>query len=228
MKTHFEHLLDVVPDLKERKILDLGSGRGAFIVECAKNKVSAEGLELNKDYIELSLKRAKEAGVSISVKEGVGERLPFPDSSFDFVNMCEVIEHVNSPKEVLREVYRVLKPGGKVYVSVPNRYGMKDQHFGLYFVNWLPRSMSDSFISFFGRHKDYNGQTGFQRLKEMHYFTYANAAGLFIQEGFIVYDIREIKIKRRFDGLTKSTIMIVYSILKYFYFDSFHFLLEKE
>lgn len=228
MKTHFDHLLDVIPDLRNRNILDLGSGRGSFLIQCAKNGASAEGLELNKEYIEKSLFKAKEEGVSIKVLQGVGESLPFVDGLFDFVNLCEVIEHVNSPTKVMKEVFRVLKSGGMVYISVPNRFGVKDQHFNLYFVNWLPRSISDLFISVFGKHKVYNNSAGLQRLSEMHYYTYPQAKIFFESTGFIVHDIREIKINKKFKNkIIKFPITCFYRFLRFFYFDSFHFLLKK-
>jgi 2-polyprenyl-3-methyl-5-hydroxy-6-metoxy-1,4-benzoquinol methylase len=101
MKTHFEHLLDIVPDLASRKILDLGSGKGSFLIDCSRNGAQAEGLELNKHYIETSLTRAKEAGVSIKVTQGVGEKLNLSSDNFNFINVCEVIEHVNDPAKVI-------------------------------------------------------------------------------------------------------------------------------
>ncbi len=226
MKTHFEHLLDIIPDLKKRRILDLGSGKGSFLIQCAQNDAIAKGIELNSGYIETSIKRASDTGVNVDVIQGVGEELPFKEKEFDFVNLCEVIEHVSNPGKMLEEVYRVLEKGGLVYVSVPNRFGIKDQHFNLYFVNWLPRSASDIFISFFGKHKDYNGGTGHQRLSQMHYFTFRGASKIFVENGFNVEDIRLVKIKK-YKGLRYYLVYWVYIILRPWYFDSFHFLLKK-
>ncbi|KND49430.1 MAG: Methyltransferase type 11 [Parcubacteria bacterium C7867-003] len=227
MKTHFEHLLDIVPDLRNRRVLDLGSGRGKFLVELAQNNVNSRGLELNRDYIQKSLFLAKENSVSIHVDQGVGEDLSYGDSSFDFINMAEVIEHVDSPDKVMKESYRVLGAGGLVYVSVPNRFGLKDQHFDLYFINWMPRFLSEMILTFLGRHKDYGGTIGFQRLSQMHYKTYRSAKRLFLKHGFKVEDIRLKKIKQRFPGPVYYMVSFVYHLLRPWYFDSFHFLLTK-
>ena len=89
---HFDHLESHVPDLKRRRILDLGSGRGKFLFYCLDRGVSATGLELNPEYIKITHEKAKELGVTVQVVEGVGEKLPFPDASFDFINISEVIE----------------------------------------------------------------------------------------------------------------------------------------
>ncbi len=227
MKTHFEHLLEIIPDLKSRNVLDLGSGRGKFLVELAQNNVKSIGLELNREYIQKSAYLAKEKNVSIRVDQGVGEKLPYNDNSFDFINMAEVIEHVDSPDKVMKESFRVLKQGGLIYVSVPNRFGIKDQHFNLYFINWMPRFLSEIVLTWLKQHKEYGGTIGFQRLSQMHYKTYSSAKHLFIKSGFKVRDIRLKKIEKRFSGYMYYPIYFVYYLLRPWYFDSFHFLLEK-
>lgn len=50
---------------------------------------------------------------------GIGEKLPFKSDVFDAVFSLSVLEHVKNPFECAKEIYRVLKPGGKLYVSVP-------------------------------------------------------------------------------------------------------------
>jgi hypothetical protein len=120
-----------------------------------------------------------------------------------------------------------LNKGGLSYVSVPNRFGLKDQHFHLYFINWMPRSWSDKFISIFGKHKNYSGDTGHQRLSEMHYYTFRQIKKFFEGLGFKVIDIREEKINR-IKGIKRIIVRLAYSFLKLWYFDSFHLLLEKK
>jgi ubiquinone/menaquinone biosynthesis C-methylase UbiE len=228
MATHFENLSFYIPDLKNRRILDLGSGRGNFLIEAALAGANATGLEKFDEYIRISQEKARERGLSIEIVQGSGEKLPFPNSSFDFVNMCEVIEHVESPRTVLDEVYRVLRPGGKAYVSVPNRFGLKDQHFHLYFVNFLPRSLAPGFISLFGKHKEYTSSAGRQRLDEMHYYTYHRFRELGESVGFAVEDMRVVKIGRRYgNGLLGHGARVLYKLLRPWYFDSFHILLSR-
>lgn len=45
---------------------------------------------------------------------------------------------MSSPEAVLREIQRTLVPGGKFYLSFPNRYAIKESHTGLWFISWLP------------------------------------------------------------------------------------------
>jgi ubiquinone/menaquinone biosynthesis C-methylase UbiE len=229
MKTHLEHLQEHVPQVMTLKVLDLGSGKGAFLVELAKKGGTGVGLEVSTGYIQETKRRAAEARVQIDVTQGVGESLPYPDNSFDFVNMSEVIEHVNDPRKVMSEVHRVLKKGGKAYVSVPRRFSLKDPHFHLYFVNWMPRTWSESFISLFGKHKNYNVDTGKQRLTELHYFTDKQSRALLVSIGFTVEDIRKIKILRKFNNsFVQALGFIVYGLTAPWHFSTYHYLITKK
>ncbi len=226
--THFDHLQSLVPGLSSKRILDLGAGRGGFLIGLAKQGISAKGVEYSDTYIKEAKERAENEGVVIDVVQGAAEALPFTEGSFDFINACEVIEHVQSPELMLREIHRVLVSGGAAYVSVPNRFGMKDQHFHLYGVNWVPRAWSDTYISLFGTHKKYeDASAGHQRLRSMHYYTFTTICALVESAGLQAQDIRLRRIRSEYSGLKRSFALILYPFLRSFYFDSFHLLLIK-
>ncbi len=71
-------------------------------------------------YLKLDILSRKEIHVL-----GFGERLPFKENSFDVVMCTQVLEHVNQPFEVVREIRRVLKPQGKVFLST---HGVWKEH----------------------------------------------------------------------------------------------------
>jgi SAM-dependent methyltransferase len=83
----------------------------------------------------------------------VGERLPFPDGHFDLVLSHEVLEHVQDDRQAACEIVRVLRPGGRLALFVPNRgypfethgiYWRGEYHFGNKpLVNYLPRAWRD-------------------------------------------------------------------------------------
>lgn len=226
--THFRNLESLVAGLLQKRILDLGAGRGSFLIELAERGAHAQGLEYNPAYIEEAHRRAEEKGLRIPLLQGSAERMPFPDGSFDFINANEVFEHVRDPDAMLREMFRVLAPGGAAYVSVPNRFGFKDQHFRLHFVNWIPRAWSDAFITLFGEHKAYaDGSAGRQRLADMHYSTYFAAHARMRAAGFTVTDIRALRIEKEYRGARRILARAAYPLARAAYFDSFHFLLTK-
>jgi len=60
------------------------------------------------------------------------ERLPFPDHTFDAVISTQVLEHVPEPEKMLREIFRVLKPGASLYLSAPLGFGEHQQPYDYY------------------------------------------------------------------------------------------------
>jgi ubiquinone/menaquinone biosynthesis C-methylase UbiE len=228
MRTHIDNLILIVPDLLKRKIVDIGSGKGSFLMELAKRGVSAIGIEPTPEYIALSRAAGRRSGYMLEVIQGTAEHIPLPDSSVGFVNIGEVIEHVEDPEQLLVEMYRILQPGGRGYLSVPNRFGLKDQHFHMYFINWMPRTWAHALIGLRNRHKDYSGKAGRQSLLAMHYYTYAKIQELCREKGFEVSDIRVEKIKRMYGIFAQFFLIPIYSLLRVFYWDAFHLLLEKK
>ncbi len=207
------------PSLLDQRILDVGSSTGKTLTQIAEVGGDAVGIEPFQEFIDQAHERAHSLGVSIQVVRGTGENLPFPDNSFGFVNISEVIEHVENPVAVLREIHRVLKPGGAVYMSAPNRFGFYDPHYHAYFVNWLPRFLAHSFLNLIGKGKSAAlDEIGKQRLDEMHYYTFGSIRNLCISLGFKVADISERKTGR---------LWWLYRLLRPVYVNDFHLALFK-
>ncbi len=96
-------------------VLDIGCKHGAlrsFLPDCA-------------IYIGADIVAKPEDGEIISLDLD-NERLPFDDHSFGYVFALEVLEHLTEPYRVLREIRRVLGPGGACILSVPNPYHFKE------------------------------------------------------------------------------------------------------
>jgi SAM-dependent methyltransferase len=98
----------------DSRVLDLGCGRGGLVEVIWRDVKFAAGLD--PDIPSLSEHRAP----GMPVLRGVGEHLPFAGESFDLVVSVWVLEHMKEPLKVLREVARVLRPGGHFVFLTPN------------------------------------------------------------------------------------------------------------
>jgi len=128
-------------------ILENGCGVGMYVEKLAALGGRVIGLEFD-------LERASEAGMrSREIVNAAGEFIPLPASVFDLILSHEVIEHVQDDRAAVREMIRVLKPGGRAVVFCPNR-GYPFETHGVFwkgkyyfgnklFVNYLPRALRD-------------------------------------------------------------------------------------
>jgi SAM-dependent methyltransferase len=93
-------------------ILDAGCGGGATM-ESLRRYGSVRGLEISEEAVEYNRERCREVSL------GSIEQMPFPDSRFDLVLALDIIEHVPDDLQALRELFRTLRPGGSLLVTVP-------------------------------------------------------------------------------------------------------------
>lgn len=109
-------LLEIQPT---DRVLDAGCGRGFFlkyVTELAPCRLTGIDLEFDHLAIALQQTRAKGAAVACSYIDP----MPFADATFDKIIFSEVLEHLPDDWGGLKEIQRVLKPGGSVFLTVPN------------------------------------------------------------------------------------------------------------
>jgi len=182
--------------LPGRRILDLGSGMGGTSVALGLAGAAPLAFEYNRAYCDIIRLRAGRYDMGLPVVNGAGEYLPFADASFDLVIAWDVVEHVQNPALLLAELARVLRPGGRVLLTVINRFAFRDPHYHLPLLNWLPRPLAEAIIERRGRSKSGADFSDRQRLSEMHYYTMAGFRQLAARYGFRVGDIREDRVRR--------------------------------
>ena len=129
------------------RVLENGCGVGMYLRHLETHARQVIGLEYD-------FERAAEARQhSAQITNAAGEQLPFPAESFPLILSHEVLEHVQDDRLAMEEMVRVLQPGGRVILFVPNRgypfethgiYWRGRYHFGnIPLVNYLPRRLRD-------------------------------------------------------------------------------------
>jgi ubiquinone/menaquinone biosynthesis C-methylase UbiE len=128
----FDQALDY-PSTAGLDVLDLGSGQGIDLVRYARAGARATGIDLTPRHVELAQQHASAIGVGVNIVEGDAENLPFADASFDRVASNGVLHHTPDMPAALREIRRVLRPGGEARIIVYNR---RSYHYWLGQVLW--------------------------------------------------------------------------------------------
>lgn len=101
------------------KILDVGCGAGELLWAAKERGWEFEGIDPSKEFIEIGRERLGVAGRAMTLEEAA-----FQNDYFDAAVMNGIIEHLYDPAETLKEVHRVLKPGGIFWLDAPNEDGL--------------------------------------------------------------------------------------------------------
>lgn len=123
---HFEklhHLLDLVhfDEWKGKDVLDVGCGAGVEVVRFARAGARVTGVDIAESAIALARQNLEQQGLSARLDVADGERLPYPDASFDLVFAHGVVQYTGDDRRLVAEVHRVLRPGGLAIFQAYNR-----------------------------------------------------------------------------------------------------------
>jgi SAM-dependent methyltransferase len=121
-KKRAQTIFEWIPPADDRVILDCACGRGFYLnMYRYVSRCKLVGLELEADIIRKARHNVGHLP-GITLTRGDIYALPFPDGYFDGVILSEILEHVSDDVAGLREVRRVLKPGGVAAITVPNAH----------------------------------------------------------------------------------------------------------
>lgn len=145
-------ILEAAGERIQGQVLENGCGVGMYVERLAPYCEKIVGLEYEFDR---ALQAHRHTGYFpfAYIISAAGERLPFPDNSFDAILSHEVLEHVQDDRLAAEEMVRTLRPGGRILLFVPNR-GYPFETHGIYWrgryrfgniplVNYLPRPLRD-------------------------------------------------------------------------------------
>jgi SAM-dependent methyltransferase len=152
---------------------DLGAGTGIIRTELeAETGNPIFGIEIDSQFI---VDRER-------MVLGDALRVPFASESLDFALLNHVYEHVPDPARLFEEAYRVMRPGGLVYVTAGNRLALLEPHYRLPFLSWLPHGAAGTYLRWARRGETYDDIT---------FLTYRPLTRLMRGAGFLIRDITE-------------------------------------
>jgi len=174
--------------------LDLGSGLGAMSEELLLNGAIVTALEPGMAWADLTRRRLERHGGQFRLLNAFGEAIPLPDESVDLIVSLRVLEHVRNPEQVLAEAFRVLRPGGRFYLTCENYLAFKEAHYRVPWLPLLPKSIGKQYLRMLGRSPRFLEES-------VTYTTFPGVIGTCRRLGFI--RLRDEEILRNLD--TKRT-----------------------
>jgi len=149
----FQELRKRLPDAK--RILDVASGMGTAALYGLLQGLDCIGIEPDVRKLKFTHERMDAGGMPKEWKarfhRAVGESLPFQTASFDAVMSYQTLEHVQDMQSVLREMMRVLKPSGALYLRCPDYRGTYEGHYLLPWLPLMPRPLAKFYLRLCGR-----------------------------------------------------------------------------
>lgn len=141
--------------LKHKIVLDLGCGNGAQTNEFVNSGCRVIAVDVDHDGLQVFLKYVQAHDIdSVLLVQYDGSHLPIATGTIDLVISYEVIEHVLDESRTFHEIHRVLRPGGEMILSVPNKGWIFETHGACLpllpwnrvpFFSWLPHKMHRRF-----------------------------------------------------------------------------------
>jgi len=170
-------IASLCPDLKGARVLEIGSGAGGLSVALALLGARVDGIEPEEAGVEASRARARRyPHIQADFHQGCAERLPFKDATFDLVVSNMVLEHVHDLREAVREMYRVLKVGGKTYHEIPNYLFPREEHYRIFWPPLIPKELGKIYARVRGKNPSF--------LDHLTYTTPSLIFKTFLQVGF--------------------------------------------
>lgn len=132
----YQLALEYLPPVKGKRVLEMACGRGGFARLLASRGAVMFGADFSEEALRIAwAKHDRDRDSHLQLTQADAEKLPFADESFDIVISCETIEHLPNPTSALKEMARVCRANGLLYLTTPNYFNAM----GLYYIYTLLR-----------------------------------------------------------------------------------------
>ncbi|MCA9079624.1 MAG: class I SAM-dependent methyltransferase [Planctomycetaceae bacterium] len=148
-------------NLNGLKVAEIGCGRGNFAIYLTRQGAQVTAMDFSDAAIEIAKERSTAEQVNVEWLVGDAANIPLPDGQFDLVISCECMEHVPNYRQMMRELARITKSGGRLLLTTPSQLNAQ-------MLGWLKAWLS---------RKPYNSGSGVQP-HENFFFTWTILAQL--------------------------------------------------
>jgi 2-polyprenyl-3-methyl-5-hydroxy-6-metoxy-1,4-benzoquinol methylase len=133
--------------IPEGVLLDVGCGSGGLLAAAATMGIWAAGIDASMTNLVAAKHMIEAHGGTARLACAYAEALPIAGASVNTVTMYDSIEHVSSVRSTISEACRILKPGGSLAISTPNRFSLtREPHVLIWGVGWLPRALQGYYV----------------------------------------------------------------------------------
>lgn len=164
----YQTVMSLLEDLNGKSVLEIGCGRGDFSIWLAGKYPQAliTGTDFSAAAIDIAKGKSGTTGKGLTFQVENAEKLSFADNTFDYILSCETMEHVFNPDLMAKEMFRVLKPGGKFILTTEN-------YFNGMIIAWIKTWITD---------KPFDSGSGVQ--PHENFFIFSKVKGYFKKAGF--------------------------------------------
>ncbi len=135
-------------NLNNLTLLDVGSSTGIMTQLLSQHFLRTVGIDIDEEAVKFA-KDKFESGDSLRFYIEDSMSINLPDNSFDVINCSQVYEHVPDSKQLMREIYRLLKPGGVCYFAAGNRLVLMEAHYRLPLLSVIPKFAAHGYMKLF-------------------------------------------------------------------------------
>ena len=129
--------------------LDIGCSSGVIASSLEDHFSRVIGIDIDQEAIQYA--RVHHASSRVQFLIGDAMAIPFREKAIDLVICNHIYEHVPDAKQLMEEIYRVLKKGGVCYFAAGNRRMILEGHYHLPFLSWLPKPMAHLYLKWSGK-----------------------------------------------------------------------------
>ncbi len=140
--------------LHQLSILDIGCSTGIIAHALAVHFKKVIGIDVDAHAIGFARSTFQRPNLEFRIQDGLA--LNAREGDFEVVVCAHVYEHVPDAQRLMAEIHRVLRPGGVCYFAAGNRLAVREPHYCLPFLSWLPKKVAHAYIRAARRGRGYD------------------------------------------------------------------------